>query len=580
MLRWRPVSNDGMATVTEASPTSVKPRMATGTSGSAPDTALGWLELSWHCEDFCDRPGAVAAARSGLELARHQRDAAAVLRLTSQLARLLDRNKETMESLEVLRVGEAWARRCSDKMAVADFLSIYSVQIAVMGDFGRSVPLANQAVATAARVGGEGLFVALMRLGELRLSIGRVTDAIQPFRDCLEVLETVPPGPNSTFRSCYARAILAAALTEDVAQRVGERVVGPIPALQEADRLLTKAREPVESRVPVHAPMVFVNLGRCRAMMGITDAECRERLFGLTSEQLLSCPDRLLNTAIAWARFEATVNGDVAFARGLLEKIRSIMPMWRTLLWAASFHEASAIVHRVDGRPDAAWADLLEAFAAERADRAHQIDLVIEMAERMDAAEAGRRRERLASLRVARREAKLRTRNEKLNAERQRLTQDALTDPLTRIGNRRLLEQTVETLERRRRRGMVTVAIVDIDHFKTINDRFSHQIGDRVIAAVARQLVASSRPSDLCVRWGGEEFLILFKGIVSARRLDSLLDDIQDHAWAEIAEGLSVTASLGAAAWAQGDPFQAALTLADKRLYTAKFLGRNRVVMA
>jgi diguanylate cyclase (GGDEF)-like protein len=124
------------------------------------------------------------------------------------------------------------------------------------------------------------------------------------------------------------------------------------------------------------------------------------------------------------------------------------------------------------------------------------------------------------------------------------------------------------------------MAIADIDNFKQINDRFSHVIGDEVLRAVGRILRAACRPSDLAVRYGGEEFVLalpdttLDHAHAACQRLRAA---VAGHPWHDIHEGLQVTISIGVTAAASFDDPATMLAAADRQLYEAKRAGRNCV---
>lgn len=153
-------------------------------------------------------------------------------------------------------------------------------------------------------------------------------------------------------------------------------------------------------------------------------------------------------------------------------------------------------------------------------------------------------------------------------------------DSLTGIGNRRSLDKTVpKTL-----RSGDTVFFVDLDHFKRLNDRFGHGIGDEALVAVAATLSAVKRPNDVVARMGGEEFLLFLPdlevadALAIAERLRKAIADIRIHHHDTV---ISMTASIGVAQVQQAD--QRWLDLvhdADMALYAAKSEGRNRVVLA
>jgi diguanylate cyclase (GGDEF)-like protein len=158
---------------------------------------------------------------------------------------------------------------------------------------------------------------------------------------------------------------------------------------------------------------------------------------------------------------------------------------------------------------------------------------------------------------------------------------DALLDPLTHLSNRRGALAALELLVLRARRAGTAIGVIalDLDWFKTINDRAGHEAGDRVLVDVARVLDTFSRGGDVAARMGGEEFLVILHDtdavgvLVAAERLRELISAV-------VAPGLrtNVTASLGATVLEPQDPDLAAvLRRADAALYDAKRNGRNRV---
>jgi diguanylate cyclase (GGDEF)-like protein len=158
-------------------------------------------------------------------------------------------------------------------------------------------------------------------------------------------------------------------------------------------------------------------------------------------------------------------------------------------------------------------------------------------------------------------------------------------DPLTSLLNRRGLDARVGVLIAASDSNDVplTVALIDIDNFKTINDSFSHMVGDMVLKRVAAIIGEHCRANDLPVRYGGDEFLLVLAGADregSARVLRRLKDAVDACSWSSDSAGaaLLVTLSIGAATRAAGAPVAATIADADQALYTAKSGGRNRIV--
>ncbi|HET9132762.1 MAG TPA: diguanylate cyclase [Gemmatimonadales bacterium] len=157
------------------------------------------------------------------------------------------------------------------------------------------------------------------------------------------------------------------------------------------------------------------------------------------------------------------------------------------------------------------------------------------------------------------------------------------SDPLTGLPNRRVLEQRLgEELDRARRYDQVlTVALVDLDHFKAINDQHGHQVGDAVLRQLAGLLRRELRTNDMVARIGGEEFVMLLPetGVEGARLfVDRLLRRIGQHNFGDAAGPVWVTASVGLATFPddRAADEEALLKLADDNLYRAKHAGRNR----
>lgn len=162
------------------------------------------------------------------------------------------------------------------------------------------------------------------------------------------------------------------------------------------------------------------------------------------------------------------------------------------------------------------------------------------------------------------------------------LRKQATTDPLTGVANRRGGQATLEQMYRRRLRGQhCSVILADVDHFKSINDTWGHDIGDVVLVGVAARLVSILRYGDSIVRWGGEEFLIILpdasveEAKVSAQRLCEAVSTLP---FSTGAVDLSITLSLGCAEMDIRDSnVDEIIQRADKALYRAKGTGRNQV---
>jgi two-component system cell cycle response regulator len=196
-----------------------------------------------------------------------------------------------------------------------------------------------------------------------------------------------------------------------------------------------------------------------------------------------------------------------------------------------------------------------------------------------------------AELRALERDRRARTLHAIFEATEARRSSDyfrelSVRDPMTGLHNRRYMDSRLTELlaEVHEKDMQLTIGLLDLDHFKRINDTRSHAVGDEVLRLVAGILekAAAGVEGGLAARMGGEEFLLLLPGIDrldGVERLDLLRREIAEHAWAEVTEGVAVTVSIGiAAAPEDGVERGALLTLADRNMYAAKRAGRDRVV--
>ncbi|TLS65476.1 diguanylate cyclase [Mariprofundus erugo] len=162
----------------------------------------------------------------------------------------------------------------------------------------------------------------------------------------------------------------------------------------------------------------------------------------------------------------------------------------------------------------------------------------------------------------------------------------ATTDPLTAISNRRHLLEVAQTeIERCARYDHeLSLLLLDIDDFKSINDNYGHALGDEVLVQLGRVLKSRSRLLDLPARWGGEEFCLLIPetSLHAAHELClRLLEDIRHiHLNIPALGNRVITASLGLAAYRKGDDIDTLVHLADEAMYEAKNTGKNRVCLA
>jgi diguanylate cyclase (GGDEF)-like protein len=180
--------------------------------------------------------------------------------------------------------------------------------------------------------------------------------------------------------------------------------------------------------------------------------------------------------------------------------------------------------------------------------------------------------------------SRLHSKNEALKAAMARIEALVGQDEMTGLPNRRAIIATLENQMALARRANLplTIAYIDLDHFKTINDRHGHFAGDCVLQRFAAEASNTIRETDKIGRFGGEEFLLVMAdtSLAAARDpLERLRQRIATLDWSTIHEGLRVTTTIGATQYAPGDTLEELVKRADLALYHGKETGRDRVVI-
>ena len=142
-------------------------------------------------------------------------------------------------------------------------------------------------------------------------------------------------------------------------------------------------------------------------------------------------------------------------------------------------------------------------------------------------------------------------------------------DMLTRVLNRRGCEEILSELKN------YSLLLIDIDHFKNINDTYGHDVGDKILETLGEVLKKSVRAGDIVCRWGGEEFLVILPD-TSIKEAVKIAEKIRKKVKENSFDNVKITVSIGIAAF-EGD-FEKAFKKADENLYKAKKSGRDRVV--
>lgn len=164
------------------------------------------------------------------------------------------------------------------------------------------------------------------------------------------------------------------------------------------------------------------------------------------------------------------------------------------------------------------------------------------------------------------------------------LYESSIRDPMTGAYNRSHLEERLgaEISYARRHRTQLSVVLMDVDHFKMVNDRYGHQVGDLVLMRLSETVRNMLRSEDLFARFGGEEFLVVLRGIdhASATQVAERMREVLGRPPGDggATPKISVSAGVASMSCVSEASARALIGAADRRLYRAKRLGRNQVV--
>jgi diguanylate cyclase (GGDEF)-like protein len=264
--------------------------------------------------------------------------------------------------------------------------------------------------------------------------------------------------------------------------------------------------------------------------------------------------------------------------REAVERLGESVPQARSMILA---DVASALNQA--GRGDDAYRALAESAELERLAYRELTELqrdferaVIEQATARREAEqvSAKNRELQATL------EELAATHRELETLQEQLRDQAERDWLTGLYNRRYLDVTLRRMRDDVLHAPLSLAVLDLDHFKSINDRYGHHVGDRVLARAAQLLKDNVRASDIVARAGGEEFVVVMPWTDAADAsacAERLRTAIACDDWSAIAPELSITTSIGLVTSSTTSDVDGTFRLADRRLYAAKSAGRNRI---
>jgi diguanylate cyclase (GGDEF)-like protein len=268
----------------------------------------------------------------------------------------------------------------------------------------------------------------------------------------------------------------------------------------------------------------------------------------------------------AWARTEfAWASGDLGAASRLATEMVNVCASIEYEQLACVGHLIASQLWEIQGKPERALQELRDLRQRERRMRTESI----------------KSRERVVQWQLDMRssEASLQS----LEAVARHHEQLSLEDPLTGIANRRSFERRVAALLRghlAERGPRLSIALVDVDQFKQINDRYSHQVGDQVLKTISSLLTSSMREHDLAARLGGDEFVAAFRhadALGPAQFCERLCSTVRDFDWSSVVAGLQVSISVGVAEALPEDTVEALLHRSDAAMYAFKQASRPSI---
>lgn len=527
-------------------------RVTEAAEGAARAAALA--ELAFGLMERDPARGA-AVAREALESARAANDAPGEAKALLALGSNLYSQADSAGVFETQREALALFRAHGERRGEARSLNLLGSMHLRLAEYGLALARYEEALERFREIDDRRAQARVFaNIGNVELRLGNIATALELFDQALVLRREVNDSEGAGFdlnNSAFAHVTVArkhaAAGQADDARAAGAR------AVERLERALEIARDQGFRRLEVHAMQTMVEAYQAMARP--------HEALGLAAEVLA----RARESADSWIEAYALAQlGDLRAETGASEEGADLLEQAIASFASLQARDEVARVRRLlarvregQGRAAEALASLKEAYALEQ-------DLKDEETERRSRALSARRRLQQAEAEIA------------------RMRELALRDALTGLANRREFDVRLEAaLADAAASGRpVALAMADIDHFKQVNDRFSHTTGDEVLRLVGSILRAHCRREDVAARFGGEEFALILPGADRATAIDACercRRAIEGQDWTAIHPGLGVTISFGIA-WSKGAlDVTALVTDADRNLYASKHGGRNRV---
>lgn len=516
--------------------------------------------------------------QTSAQLARERGDLLLESQCLHGLANIHHYRGEFALALETIQQANALRRAIGDDAGLMCGLNSEGAFLGEMGDLSSAVACFFDSLRIAQRVGSSvNESLALTNIGHLKLENGEPERAISYLEQSLAITDTI----GARVYQPFALEIMASALQK--LQRLDE-------AFQAAQRGIQVCREVGN---PHHEVTALYTLARIQIDMGQCSEAEAVLLQALEMATTLQSGRSIADIHGDLGRLY-TKTGDFAKAEAFLCRGLRYACQYQQQQQICEMHLAFSELYEVSGDLTRALASLREYHEVYKTLQKESLQnrlgaQVAQMAVQRAQQEAEIHRLRTVEL------AALNQENERLleriKQQAKSLAQLAITDPLTGLYNRRYLKEFLgnEMPEEISNPTLFSLALLDLDDFKQINDRFSHSVGDEVLKTTAQLLRQSVRDHDIVVRFGGEEFIVVLPKL---RRADALTvcerirSVIAAYNWSRIHPDLQVTTSIGLVDSREEaiqlmeteSSSESLLLLADKRLYQAKATGKNRVL--
>lgn len=502
-----------------------------------------------------DATRGAAIAREAIDLARATGDVSGEAQGLYCLGRNLHSQSDYPSVIETQNASLALFRAIGDAHGEARCANLLGITHRQLSDYGRALELYDAAL-KGFRDAGDRKWQArvLSNIGNVEIQLGNHTAALDLFEQALDLRREIDDNEGAGFdlNNAATGRIARARHLRDEGDDAGAQAEAEV-ALKLLDRAVVIARQFGIRRLEAYCVQTmgeaYQAMAKPEVALGMAD-----QFLALARES----NDRWIE-----AHGQACV-GELRHQVGqhevALEQLRAALGAFEAL---GSRDEAARVL-RILSQVHEALNQLSEALACVR--KATAIE------QRVRGEEAESRARALAS----------RRRLDQARLETERYRRLAMEDALTGLANRRQLDEKLAALLRdgRKAGSVVTVALADVDHFKGINDRFSHAVGDEVLRCVGEILRSHCRLGDLAGRYGGEEFMLVFRNLdmrSAAEICERVRRAVEAWDWASIHPHLRVTLSMGLASSSSFDDAQGLLDAADHWLYEAKHHGRNQV---